>query len=69
MNLEIYVVNRMLAEKCMTWRELSKESGISPVTLARINSGVQKATPKTIGRIAKGLNTTVESITGKEIQE
>lgn len=56
--------NVALANSCITMRELSELSGVNVTTLSRINSGKQIPSPKTIGKIAKALNVSVESIIG-----
>lgn len=60
MNINTEAINRELARLCMTWKELSEKSGISTVTLARINKGFQNPKPKTIGRLANALKVDVE---------
>ena len=54
--------NVAVATSCITMKELSELSGVNVTTLSRINSGKQIPSPKTIGRIAKALNVSVESI-------
>lgn len=50
----------LLANKCISEKELSKLSGVSTVTLSRIKKGEQTPRPQTIGKIAKVLNVKVE---------
>lgn len=56
--------NVAVANSCITMKELSELSGVNVTTLSRINSGKQIPSLKTIGRIAKALNVSVESIIG-----
>ncbi len=51
-------------EKCrMTQTELAEISGISRVTISQLEQGVERNTSsKTLLRIAKALNTTVDNI-------
>lgn len=51
----------IMANACMTFSDLSKKSGISQFTIARIKSGTN-ANPATIGKIAKALNVSVEEL-------
>lgn len=56
-NLELAMANA-----CVTAEELSKITGISSITIARIKNGVQEARPSTVGKIAKALNVKVEEL-------
>ena len=66
MKINTEVINRELARTCMTWKDLSKLSGISTVTLAKINKGFQNPKPITIGKIAIALGVPVEQIIKSE---
>ncbi len=68
MNLDVKALNKELARNCMTWKELSEKSGVSTVTLSRINQGKQDAKPLTVGRIANALNVEIETIIKTEDQ-
>ena len=66
MNLNVGALNRELARNRMTWKDLSEKSGVSTVTLSRINQGKQDAKPLTVGKIAQALNVDVEQIIKNE---
>lgn len=51
-----------LAKSCLSLTELSILSGVNTVTLTRVCKGTQNPLPKTIGKIAKALNVTIESL-------
>ena len=51
-----------LARNCMTLKELSEKSGVSYMTVNRIKNGTQELMPKTVGKLAKALNVTVETL-------
>lgn len=46
--------------------ELSKESGVSQVTIARIKAGTQVPRPQTLGKIARALGVRVEDLLEEE---
>lgn len=52
----------IMATECITSEGLSKLTGVSQVTLARMKSGSQNARPATVGKIAKALNVPVENL-------
>ncbi len=56
-NLEI-----AMARKCLSAEELSKNTGISAITITRIKNGVQDARTTTVGKIAKALGVSVEEL-------
>lgn len=62
MNINLEMISKALAENCMTWKDLSAISGVSTVTLARINKGVQEPQPITVGRICRALNLSIDQI-------
>jgi transcriptional regulator with XRE-family HTH domain len=51
-----------MAAQCITAENLSKLTGVSQVTIARMKRGVQNARPATVGKIAKALNVPVENL-------
>lgn len=62
MKIDKMKIDVAMANKGCSAKELSKKSGVSQITIARLKSGVQKARPETIGKIAKALNVPVESL-------
>jgi len=52
----------LMAAQCITAENLSKLTGVSQVTIARMKRGVQNARPATVGKIAKALNVPVENL-------
>jgi DNA-binding Xre family transcriptional regulator len=52
----------LMAEKCLTSEKLSKITGVSQVTIARMKNGSQKPRPITIGKIAKALGIKPEEL-------
>lgn len=55
MKLNVNKYDILLANMCLSVKELSKISGVNVITLSKLRNG-SKAMPKTIGRIAKALN-------------
>ena len=56
-----------MANLCLTTRDLQKLGRLSRTTIAKMrNDSEYIANPKTIGKIAKALNVTVEELTVKE---
>ncbi|MDS0526084.1 helix-turn-helix transcriptional regulator [Clostridium sp. SHJSY1] len=51
-----------MAYSCLSVNELSRKSGVNIVTLTRVRKGTQDIMPKTVGKIAKALETSVEEI-------
>lgn len=51
----------LLARKEMSLAQLSEKSGVSHSTLSGVNSG-KSCRPQTIAKIARALDTTVESL-------
>lgn len=51
-----------MANNCMTAEMLSAKAGVSAITITRIKNGLQRATPATIGKIAKALGVRVEEL-------
>lgn len=62
MKINTDVINRELARLCMTWKDLSKKSGVSTVTLSKINKGFENPKPITVGKIAIALGCSVEQL-------
>jgi len=50
------------AKSCLSMREISELSGVGAVTLTRISRGTQEPIPRTVGKIARALNVTVEEL-------
>lgn len=46
--------------------ELSKESGVSQVTIARMKAGTQVPRPQTLGKVARALGVKVEDLLEEE---
>lgn len=63
MTINVKRIENMLAERGITKSELSKSSGVSAQTLSMV---IRRGTcePKTAGKIAAGLNVSVEEIAG-----
>lgn len=62
MKIDKMKIDIAMANKGYSAKELSEKCGVSQITIARLKSGVQKARPETIGKIAKTLNVPVESL-------
>lgn len=62
MLINVEKFNLLLANKCLSVTEFAQLSGVNEVTLSRIRNGTQKARPQTIGKIARALETNVESL-------
>ena len=62
MKLNLSSYNKILAQNCITEKELLKICGISRSTLSRAKKGTAKSMPMTIGKIAKALNVNVVEI-------
>ncbi len=54
--LSVRKVQVLLAERCLTIKELATASGLNEVAISRILNRKTKATYATIGKLAKGLN-------------
>lgn len=55
-------LNLLMANRMLTMRELSEESGVSLVTLARLKAGTQVSRPQTLGKVAFALGVKVEDL-------
>ncbi len=62
MKLSVKKLNLLLANQVMPIEELSKKSGVSRQTLARMKAGTQEPRPQTIGKIARALGVKVEDL-------
>lgn len=62
MKIDSLKFNLALAKSCLSMTELSEMSGVNNVTLTRICKNKQEPKPKTIGKIAKALNMSVEEL-------
>lgn len=51
-----------IANKGYSAVELSKESGVNQVTIARMKAGIQEPRPQTLGKIARALGCKVEDL-------
>lgn len=52
----------LLAENCLSIKELAKKIGITPGNLTRIRQGQKNTRPKTIGLIAKALKVDINEL-------
>lgn len=66
MIIDNYKINLLLANKCMSINELAAASGVDKVTISRIRNGSQRPRPKTLGKIARALETNVENLISKK---
>jgi DNA-binding Xre family transcriptional regulator len=55
-----------MAANCISYEKLSKITGVSQVTIARMKNGSQNPRPITVGKIAKALNVKVEDLIEKQ---
>lgn len=62
MIIDIKKLNLLMANQCMSLNELSEKSGVDPVTISRVKNGRQNPRPQTLGKIARALDTNVESM-------
>lgn len=62
LKLDIFKLRLEQARACFTVEELAVKAEISRISLSRILSGENKATPKTIGKLARALNVDVTEI-------
>lgn len=52
----------IVAEQCLTWKELCERAGIDISTIKKVRTGERNPKPSTIGKIAKALNVSVQDI-------
>ena len=55
-------LDRVMASKMLTLKQLSEKSGVSNVTIVRLKNGTQKPKPITVGKLAKALGVDVTEI-------
>jgi DNA-binding Xre family transcriptional regulator len=65
MKIDSKILDIAMAEACLTVNELSKQSGVNVVTLTRLRKGNQELMPKTVGKIARALDISVEELIQK----
>lgn len=66
MNLDLNKLKLVQARACLSANELTDMTGLSRATVSKVINGKVKATPKTIGLIAKALNVDVAEIISEE---
>lgn len=66
MNLDLNKLKLAQARACLSINDLVKETGLGRVTISKTMNGKVKATPKTIGLIAKALNVDVVELLSYE---
>lgn len=64
-NLNLNKLRIEQARACLSVNDLVKETGLAKATISRVINGKVKATPKTIGLIAKALKIDVSEIIEK----
>ena len=62
LELDIKKLLLMQAKACLNTNELAQKAEMPRTTITNIVHGKRKATPKTIGLLAKALNVTVEEL-------
>ncbi|ELU5588406.1 helix-turn-helix transcriptional regulator [Clostridium perfringens] len=62
MNLDLNKLEILQARTCLSTNDLTEMTGLSRSTVSKVINGKVKATPKTIGLIAKALNVDVAEI-------
>lgn len=65
MKLNVTRYKILLAERCLTVKELAKQSGVTTMTLNKLKNG-KCALPSTIGKIARALNVPVSELIKEE---
>ena len=68
MNIEVNKLKSVIYNNGLTYTELSDKSRVSRTTIYRIINQDFKASPSTIGKLAKVLNVKVEDLLQKEQQ-
>lgn len=66
MKIDTHKLSVEMARNCFSTEQLSKDAGVSRVTLQRLKSGRQVARPQTIGKLAKALEVKVEDLLKEE---
>ncbi|EOU2061886.1 helix-turn-helix domain-containing protein [Clostridium perfringens] len=66
MNLDLNKLKLLQARACLSTNDLTDITGLSRVTISRVINGKGKATPKTIGLIAKALKVDVIELLSDE---
>ena len=66
MKIDTHKLSVEMARNCWGAEQLSKNAGVSRVTLQRLKSGRQVARPQTIGKLAKALEVKVEDLLKEE---
>lgn len=62
MKIKSEVINREMARKCLSTKELASITGLGLTTIARIKKNNEELRAKTIGIIAKALEIEVEQL-------
>lgn len=62
MNIDKNKLDVIMAKQCLSSEMLSKITGVSQVTIARLKRGVQQPRPVTVGKIANALGVKVEDL-------
>lgn len=66
MRINVINLNLAMATKGVSHKELEEIASVSGATISRMKNGSQTPRPKTIGKIAKALNVSVEYLTEGE---
>lgn len=66
MNLDLNKLKLLQARACLSTNDLTDITGLSRATVSRVINGKVKATPKTIGLIAKALKVDVIDLLSDE---
>ncbi|NGT04247.1 helix-turn-helix transcriptional regulator [Clostridium perfringens] len=66
MKLDLNELKLLQARACLSTNDLTDITGLSRATISRVINGKVKATPKTIGLIAKALNVDVIDLLSDE---
>ena len=66
MNLDLNKLKLAQARACLSVNDLVNKTGLGRATVSKTLNGKVKATPKTIGLIAKALNIDVSEIISEE---
>ncbi|MBO5245107.1 MAG: helix-turn-helix transcriptional regulator [Selenomonadales bacterium] len=62
MKIDKMKLDLLMADKMYSLKELSKQSGVSQVTVIQITRGRREARPETVGKIARALDVRVVDI-------